>query len=258
MYTPQSNRVSQLFLFEGLWHISKPNFSFSDAVTRHKRVLKCFPGQATVLTESGIRKSMSELRVGDRVAVLPRYGNDHPVFEPVIAFLHRDTFANSDFIKIQTDHIGRFLTASSEHLVYVWTGHGNLSNPPVDTKSMDRMAVGDTILVSDGNATGPIRLEKVISVESVHGQGLYAPLTKSGTIFVDDVLASCYAAVGNERMAHHALVPLRLWHHVTDFLGSSGSESSPEPDGIHWYAELLLNVAEVLERWGFGKIIDHA
>ena len=56
----------------------------------------------------------------------------------------------------------------------------------------------------------------------VVSEGLYAPFTLSGTVVVDDVLASCYAsmssplaaAVSAQTLAHLGLGPLRAAYHL--------------------------------------------
>lgn len=199
---------------------------------------------------------MSDVLVGDRVAVLPSAGH-RPIFEPVIAFLHRNASTAAHFVEARTN-TGRVFVASSEHLIYVSTSNGT-NFRSFSAKPMWRMEVGDTILVSGDEAQGPLLSEEVTSIRLVVGHGLYAPLTASGTILVDDVLASCYAAVTSERAAHLAMAPLRLWHRLPSLWPSSSDQSrasKPEIDGVHWYAELLLGAADLLERWGFGKIID--
>ena len=58
------------------------------------------------------------------------------------------------------------------------------------------------------SATGPTRVRSVLYQELV---GVFAPLTSSGTLLVDGLLASCYADVGSHRMAHVAALPVRTF-----------------------------------------------
>jgi len=78
--------------------------------------------------------------------------------------------------------------------------------------------VGD-FLASTSNADRPF--SRVVSVQAIQRQGLYAPMTASGTIVVNGVPVSCYTALGFfgavlskpmiEWLSHGAMVPYRIF-----------------------------------------------
>lgn len=84
--------------------------------------------------------------------------------------------------------------------------------------------VGDDVLTSAGKA-------KVLANSIVHAKGAYAPLTRAGTLYVEDVAVSCYAHATHS-VAHIALLPLRLL----------GQFSDGQEEGMHWYVSALLRL----------------
>lgn len=74
--------------------------------------------------------------------------------------------------------------------------------------------------------------------------GLFAPLTESGNIVVDDTLTSCYAIVDSHVIAHLSMTPLRLKHRAMELLGTvfKTTPTLLDGDGIHWLAETLYAV----------------
>jgi len=80
--------------------------------------------------------------------------------------------------------------------------------------------------------------------------GLYAPLTSSGNIVIDDVISSCYAEVTSHSLAHLAMAPVRVAYSFARYFGlprtATSVESSQSGSGIHPYASLLRTVANYL------------
>ena len=136
---------------------------------------RCFSGHATVQVEhQDAPVSMKDLRVGDKILT----SKDGQVYEPVYTFGHRHETLDTQYLSIHTADT-RPLEITGEHLVYV---EGRAS--PVRA---------DTVKVGDALVRGQDETSVVQRIQLVNRKGLYAPLTRSGTIVVDGVLASVYA-----------------------------------------------------------------
>lgn len=94
-------------------------------------------------------------------------------------------------------------------------------------------------------------LSRVTKVTVGQSTGLFAPLTESGTIVVDDTLTSCYALVDSHVIAHLSMTPLRVKHRAMELLGSvlkatqgvaSWLDLKSDGDGVHWFAKVLYGV----------------
>merc|ERR1712048_1279518 len=91
---------------------------------------------------------------------------------------------------------------SPNHIVFLADGTDKLAA---------NLLVGDELLVAQGSG-------KVSSIKSAIGnEGMYAPLTASGTIVVDGAVASNYATHSSltwipHTAIHAAFFPLRLYH----------------------------------------------
>merc|ERR1712187_372078 len=114
--------------------------------------------------------------------------------------------------------------ATSGHLVFT----------AESDKPMSKV-VGDRVLVGDN-------WRKVTGVSAIESSsGLYAPLTPSGTIVVEGVLASSYATPSPSlwlphTAAHAAFFPLRALHKLgLGFLGTAPSQAE-----MHPFAALML------------------
>jgi hypothetical protein len=141
--------------------------------------------------------TMASLEVGD--VIRTTNNNDS---SRVIAFMHNDPLQEVEYLQIYTDASAVPLEISKQHLVYLGNDHLGL----VPAKDLN---VGDVL------STGQI----VTQVQSVKRQGLFAPLTESGNLWVSGVHASCYVSVLDEIvvppvlqvLASHALLaPLRM------------------------------------------------
>ena len=94
---------------------------------------------------------------------------------------------------------------------------------------------GDYVTTVSPKKAVPIKIE---NIDNIRKQGVYAPLTESGTIVVDDILASCYASFLNHSVAHLAFGPLRMYKKIT------GTATNLPKEGIHPYASFLETLVD--------------
>lgn len=200
--------------------------------------------------ENGNTKRLDEVRLGERIAALNSRGD--VVYSEVIAFLDRSPSERRQFIRLTTKS-GRVLTLTPTHLVPV---EGRSTVFAASVQPGDRILVSDTD-VATNEVDSRLRWDNVVETKLVLEEGVYAPLTMEGTLLVDDVVASCYAVVNSQPVAHYSFLPLRIWYSVTSFFlqrlddpqhlvarHSNSSRTEPtiaggEQEGIHWYASML-------------------
>ncbi|EFJ07292.1 hypothetical protein SELMODRAFT_429995 [Selaginella moellendorffii] len=137
-------------------------FSFAASIA-----VACFPGDATVQMYNRDIKLMRDLNVGDRVAV----GKN--VYSVVYAFGHKDAHTTFEFVQVHRA-LQNMLELTAGHFVPI-----EISGKLV-YKRAENLKVGD-ILWKSSQITGTSKVEKL---------GLYNPLTLSGNIMVNNVLAS--------------------------------------------------------------------
>jgi len=188
---------------------------------------QCFPGEASVTVKNIGTVPLERLRSGDQILV------KNGEFEPVLGFLH--------------------VTAASEVSNFLWVkhSHGQLRVSPyhvVFTETGDKLAadlvIGDKLLVS--MESGVVAREVTSVTQSTGRSGMFAPLTPSGTVVVDDVAASNYASYAHVSFPHCALhtafFPLRALHSLglASLVGSSLRVGATE--SLHPYAALIWHL----------------
>ena len=202
----------------------------------------CFPAFATVQLESGETVSMANLSVGERVlAVLPD-GSLH--YDVVIAFLHRQPQMMTSFSVITTA-AGQRMVATGDHLIFTSPDQSaSFADGAPPTFVAHLHSGNDSVYVTTPDSKH-LGVSTVTNVTMVIGQGVFAPLTSSGTLVVDGVLVSCYALVSSHRVAHYVMTPLRL-SASTCFWWNCYNDTLPPLDGVHWYAHFVRRLAEFL------------
>ena len=60
--------------------------------------------------------------------------------------------------------------------------------------------------------------EKIESILIEPVEGFVAPLTQAGTLLVEGILASSYAVVHSQTLAHSAMAPLRWWYSFSNMI----------------------------------------
>lgn len=186
-----------------------------------------------MVTESGEKRRLADLRVGERVLSVDSEGRT--AFSEVMLFLDRNIAEERQFVQIETED-GTMLTVTPSHLL--------MSTDSVGRRSFvfaDRVEEGDLMLVAvNGTALAPRRVTRVSVAVS---RGVYAPLTRVGTIIVDSVAASCYALVDSQTVAHWSFLPMRAATRISRWFSSKEPEASRQ-NGIHWYARTLYAIKD--------------
>ncbi|XP_031767188.1 indian hedgehog protein [Galleria mellonella] len=186
----------------------------------------CFPSGSVVYTTNGTR-DISAIQKGDRVLAADDDGK--LIYSEVLTFIDRDPNATRQFIQITAEN-GVTISTTPSHLLLLAAADGWRESFATNVQ------IGDVLLTRGPGSV--MRPSRVVNTRITSKHGVYAPLTKSGTIIVDDALASCYALVRSHSLAHAAMAPLR-W--------MAGWSSTKEvPRGVHWYASALYTFGDLI------------
>ncbi|XP_006636857.2 indian hedgehog signaling molecule a [Lepisosteus oculatus] len=207
----------------------------------------CFPGGARVSLESGQQKAVRDLQPGDRVLAASDDGS--LLYSDFLTFLDKEPAARKLFYVVETgEEPPRRLPLTAAHLLFV---AGNCSGAaPFRTIYASEARPGQCVLTPGGR--GPLRPVRITSVSLREDRGAYAPLTQQGTVVVNGVLASCYAAFDKHTLAQWAFAPLRLFYSVI-------GPATRQGDGLHWYSRLLYQLGTLLmdskhfHPWGMSE-----
>ncbi|XP_041724863.1 indian hedgehog B protein [Coregonus clupeaformis] len=202
----------------------------------------CFPGRSLVTLEDGSSRAVQDLQPGDRVLAssgVDGSGNGgHLVYSEFFTFLDHEPAARKQFYVLGTE-TGANLTLTAAHLVFVTEGNCSVGDSAkgavMRTMYASDVRPGQCVLTAGGNQGPQGNLSPVIWVHIQVDTGAFAPLTRHGSLVVDGVLASCYAAMDQHHLAHWAFGPLRLLYSWTSWTGTGASLG----DGLHWYSQVL-------------------
>lgn len=257
----------------------------------------CFPPTSHVITHSGQMKTISQIGIGDSILSMSKDGRLE--FSDVIAFLDLSESLMTNYYTLTTER-GHSVTLTSKHLIYVWSSHlPSNTTPPsltsklphlifaedatvdqyisyvhglsaVLTEDIPQRLYGSTksskyprknLYTSEGVSALKMKPEKIVSIRLRPLKGAYAPLTAVGTVVVDGFVASCYAFIKDESLAHAVFGPLRGYHKIKTYLNDwledlvpyfdwvhalpsfNDRSTSQTQNGAHWYARFLHYVA---------------
>ncbi|CAK8681269.1 sonic hedgehog protein-like [Clavelina lepadiformis] len=201
----------------------------------------CFPGDSTVPLPDGRSKKMSELRPGDQI--LSTDSSGRLISDSFLTFMDLQTdqrangVARRAFVSIETED-GHRLNLTRNHLIYVsdvkgvssdissshFVGVNDAWTPRHFTSPAaifaGKASVGQYLHVtSNSTSTDVLRPSRIVKIDTVESaSGAYAPLTNSGKIVVEGTLASCYAVIENDFVAHLAVTPLRYFRSFRNWM----------------------------------------
>ncbi|TRY55672.1 hypothetical protein DNTS_016519, partial [Danionella cerebrum] len=203
----------------------------------------CFPGGALVTMEDGSHQSIRDLRAGDMVLASERrnYKTGALIYSEVLTFLDRSPIAQKHFYVINTE-AGVSVSLTAAHLLFVLIGNcsrGVQGLPgAVQTVFASDAQPGQCLVLADEGKLLE-HVSRITQIEIREEQGSFAPLTAHGTLVVNGVVTSCYAAVNKQWLAHWAFTPLRSFY----------SWTGPDrilKNGLHWYSKVLITVGRLL------------
>ena len=167
----------------------------------------CFPASATFTDKQGRRRSMYSLKIGEEVQVLKGKGIS---VEPVLTYIHRQPDIMQKYLKITTAKKEKILKITEDHLLFV-----KKDDQPTTIPARD-VSIGDTVFVRGDHDT--METDTVQSIRFVFEKGVYAPVTLTGTILVDDVHTSCYFDLLSHDWSHRAMGIARAVYHVSPWM----------------------------------------
>jgi len=200
---------------------------------------------------------IEDIRVGDEILALD--SDSRPVYSPVILFLDRDPSVQRIFFKVITSS-GKTITLTPSHLIYVIDQHDpNDMSKSLATKRVQfayQINPKQFVVTQELDSTSDeiiTRIEEIVSIEVDKRTGVYAPLTREGNLIVNNVLASCYANIEDQSLAHLSFLPVRAYSYLMEFFDLFNSQDhvmrrrqDPPPNGIHWYPRMLRFIGHIL------------
>jgi hypothetical protein len=193
----------------------------------------CFSAFAEVQVLNFGPTAMKDLRVGDLILT----GKNR--YEPFYAFAHQNRQRHAEFLRVYTLGSNKPLELTPNHMVFL--------EEKVNPVRADAVQIGDVL-------RGDLDVKVVTRITSVKRKGIYAPLTKDGTLVVDGIVASSYISlqrgaediiellggavsvpVSQQMYCHWGLSPFRL------FCGlARGICNSYNKDGMPRYISFAL------------------
>lgn len=224
----------------------------------------CFDGKSVVYTKEGA-VPIRDVHIGDEILSVSSDGSLR--FSEVLLFLDREPNGTRLYYEIETES-GSKISLTPSHLIFVaddnatevsramgrveyaknvQTGQFLYTSSKGDIQSMT--SIGHPM---DSRQSGPhsAYLDRVVSVNTRVADGAFAPLTRAGNLVVNNVIASCYAVINDQTVAHMSFLPIRVLESVKDsfewlaqVIGAEDQQSShnsvSHQIGVHWYPRLL-------------------
>ena len=189
----------------------------------------CFSGNSRVRVQNNGWIPMSSVKMGDKVLV------SEGKYEEVYSFGHRNVAESAQFLQIFSDDSDHQpIEISTDHLILLRHEHW----VPAGT-----VQVGDLLTKGDGTHVA------VTQVRYVTRKGIFAPFTKSGTIVVNNIVASNYVTFqqGSEYLTIGGMETPLTFHWlahtfesghrlVCKFCAVCGNESYTGSGISHWVA----------------------
>ena len=201
--------------------------------------------------EAGNTVPLTNVSIGDKVlAMLPDGTLD---YSEIYMFLDIDTKAVTSFVTVETE-AGTSLEVTPSHLLHV--AESRTTHPSMAaTIFAQHLQIGQYLYMAEKNKT--LTPTRISAVEVHTDVGYYAPLTKHGTIVINDVVASCYALIDSPTIAQWSFLPVRMYRDIWEvFRRKLGFDAQAQErdsqvkrghdEGVHWYANVLHFIGKMV------------
>ena len=143
----------------------------------------CFAGTESVTLESGETKSLTQVKVGDRVLTM-NAKSGKMMFSDVVFLPHGSNTKSTTFVKITTVS-GRDLKMTMNHVLPVGTCDTKQSLSYV---SASEIVVGVCVETVHGR-------EAIVSVESIEGKGIYTMIAMEELLVINGIIATPFGGI---------------------------------------------------------------
>jgi hypothetical protein len=236
----------------------------------------CFDGSSIVYTREGVLP-ITDVKIGDEILALSSDGSLQ--FSEVLLFLDRDPLSPRLYYVIETES-GSKISLTPSHLLFVSDDNSTeLSKKLSRVEFAKNVQKGQFLYTSslgdiNNNKSMTIMkdihqskkqfayLDRIVRIETKIGTGAYAPLTREGNLFVNNIIASCYAVINDQSIAHWSFLPIRLLENIKDSFEniayllhlrkhqsnrsfvSSHLNHQNHQNGVHWYPRMLYSLSK--------------
>jgi len=191
--------------------------------TKFQIIVNCFPAESMIQT-SEQKIQLSQLKVGQSITTAN--GGQSEVYS-FLDYQSNVTLLYLELYYMAENGVEGKIAISHEHNILAQRGEKSAFVQAMDVQ------VGDKIFKSVNGENVPVTVTKV---GSGYYKGAIAPATMDGTLIVNDIVVSSYAAI-NHDVAHSALAPLRWAYWMSPKLVNSHAGS-----GMHPYAKALYGM----------------
>ena len=191
----------------------------------------CFSEHSDVMVEGKGMTRMDALKIGDSVQTADG------TFSKVYSFGHKASSQRTQYLQVYAASMDRDrpLEISAAHLIYTQDASKEWRLIPAGD-----LRKGDTLLTADGSPSA------VLWIHEVERTGAYAPLTVSGNLLVNGVLASSYVSrnwlkgrvsgLTLHKFQHGAMLPVRFFCSLVGCQAESYSDWTGYSEWVQfWY-----------------------
>lgn len=110
--------------------------------------------------------------------------------------------------------------------------------------SASHLTLNHSLYVLD-DTTNSVKTTRIQRIKFEEKEGAYNPVTLSGTLLVNGILASSYSNIfsWSHETIHYIGIPFRCWHYLAGYLGIYPAYSTINND-LHWTAKALLSFGQ--------------